>query len=155
MGRTNQPEDVFRYIDTHGNDPKPCWEWQGRLSGRDGRPYFTIDYKSKLAYRVVFELFNDPLKPGEVVRHKECDNPICCNPTHLKRGSRSDNEYDKYQADRQGIPKDVVLEIKRLSQFDVSDPKIVEYIKTKFDLTISVSAVRMIRIGKRRAKDDE
>jgi hypothetical protein len=156
MARKNTAEDVFRYINTHGNDPTVCWEWTGYLAGKEGRPYFTIDYKQQLAYRVVFNLFNSPpLQPHEVVRHKVCDNPICCNPTHLARGTRSDNEFDKYQADRAGIPKDIVREIKRLSQFDMSNPAIRKYLTDKHEITVSLTAIQRIRTGQRRAKDDD
>jgi hypothetical protein len=33
------------------------------------------------------------------VRHR-CDNPSCCNPHHLKGGSRADNVKDMYQRGR-------------------------------------------------------
>jgi HNH endonuclease len=151
VGRTNRPDDVFRSINTHGNDPNVCWEWVGTTGGRDHRGYIAIEGRKYLAHRVVFELFYPGvLQPKQVVRHK-CDNPICCNPFHLEPGSRGDNESDKYAHDRQGYPKDVVLEIRRLAQFDMSDAKIVAWIKNKYDLKVSRSGVQKVKAGDRRA----
>lgn len=151
MGRTNRPDDVFRSIDTHGNDPNVCWEWTGTTGGRDGRGYIAIKGRKYLAHRIVYELFNPGvLRPNEVVRHK-CDNPICCNPFHLIRGSRGDNESDKYARDRQGYPRDVVVEIRRLAKLKMSDAKIAEWINEKFGMTVSRSGVQKVKAGDRRA----
>lgn len=152
MGRTNRPDDVFRSINTHGNDPNVCWEWTGTTGGRDNRGYIAINGHKHLVTRVVFALFNPGVlnDPKLIVRHK-CDNPICCNPFHLEAGTRGDNESDKYAHDRQGYPKDVVLEIRRMSQFDMSDAKIVKWIEGKFGIKVSRSGVQKIKAGDRRA----
>ncbi|MBU2051476.1 MAG: HNH endonuclease [Gammaproteobacteria bacterium] len=151
MGRTNRADDVFYKIDTHGNDPTVCWEWTGSIGGRDGRGYFTLDGRKQLVYRIVYELFHPgELKEGQVVRH-ECDNPICCNPFHLIRGTRSENELDKYERDRAGYPRDVVIEIHRLAKLNMIDRLIVEEIEKKFGIRISRSGVQKVRVGDSRA----
>lgn len=53
------------------------------------------------AHRVAYELTYGPLAPGKVVRHFVCDNPPCCNPTHLRSGTQADNSADKVAAGRQ------------------------------------------------------
>lgn len=150
MGRSNRPDDVFRQINTHGNNPSVCWEWTGSTGGRDGRGYMTLDGKKKLVYRIVFELFNPGMLGDKIVRH-ECDNPICCNPFHLLAGTRTENELDKYERDRAGYPRDVVIEIHRLSKLNMIDRLIVDEIEKKFGIRISRSGVQKVRTGTSRA----
>ena len=157
MGRANNPEDVFSWINTHKNDPTVCWEWVGSTGGRDHRGYFTLDGQKKLAHRVVFEIFHGKIPDKVVIRHK-CDNPLCCNPFHLEQGSRSDNELDKYKRDRAGYPIEVVKEIHRLAALpvmpdgisEVTDERIKDYVNGKFATRVSRSGVQKVRSGKRR-----
>lgn len=70
-----------------------CWEWTGSksLSGY-GRHSFRgkVWYAHRLAY-----WFTRGVIPGELdVRHS-CDNPACCNPTHLILGTHQDNMMDR------------------------------------------------------------
>lgn len=146
MPRKNVPEDVFRFIDTHGNDPEVCWEWTGYASGRDGRGYLALDGKRRLAYHIVYELVNGDIPKGHVIRHK-CDNPLCCNPTHLELGTQGDNEKDKYTRDRWGYPNDMILEMRRLRKFGMSFRKIAERVSDKFECTVSHTGVAKILNG--------
>jgi hypothetical protein len=111
MPKRNEPIDVFQLIETRG--PDECWNWKGRSISKD-RPYFHLNGSKVVAYRVVFDLMNpEKLKPDEVVRHK-CDNPMCCNPAHLERGTHVQNMQDMVDRDRHGLPKTVVRAIRRL-----------------------------------------
>lgn len=151
MGRSNQPADVFRFINTHENDPEPCWEWTGHLGGRDGRGYMTVNGKRQLAYRIVYEIFNGPIPDGQKVRHT-CDNPKCCNPTHLVLGTQGDNEDDKYTHDRWGYTQDMVREMKRLNKLGFTYRAIAKAINEKYDCSISFSGVGKVIRGERRTK---
>lgn len=43
-----------------------------------------------------YELLVGPIPPDTpVLRHVVCRNPACCNPAHLKPGTKADNEHDK------------------------------------------------------------
>ena len=107
-----------------------CWEWQhGKFSTGYGRTVLTcvgIKGKQGLAHRVAWALtFNDGVMPSpkEEVCHK-CDNPPCCNPSHLFLGSHKDNMLDaiyKGRLDNRGeqngkaiLTKEEVLEMRRL-----------------------------------------
>lgn len=48
--------------------------------------------KSRRAHRVMFELCHGYLP--EVVMHA-CDNPKCCNPNHLRPGTKAENNADR------------------------------------------------------------
>lgn len=45
------------------------------------------------AHRVAFKKMRGPIVEGMVVCHK-CDNPVCCNPSHLFLGTQADNLRD-------------------------------------------------------------
>jgi hypothetical protein len=70
-----------------------CWEWRGRRTS-DGYGEFKLHGASTYAHRVSVQLAGVPLKPGEVVMHT-CDNPACCNPTHLIVGDHALNVADR------------------------------------------------------------
>lgn len=71
-----------------------CRIWKG-AKNPDGYGRFYYESKPQLAHRVVFSLANNiHLKDVNVVRHS-CDNPACCEPTHLLNGTHKDNMLDR------------------------------------------------------------
>lgn len=76
-----------------------CWEPLSRCRNVAGYPvakvYGRLDLLSRHAYRI----FCGHLAEGEVVRHV-CDNPACCNPCHLRKGTHADNVADRVARDR-------------------------------------------------------
>ncbi len=84
-----------------------CWIWQ---------PYFYKAFKDKNAYghfqhgsrkepahRMAWILTNGEIPEGLEVCHK-CDNPPCCNPTHLFLGTHKDNMGDCAAKGRNHVP---------------------------------------------------
>jgi cysteinyl-tRNA synthetase len=56
---------------------------------------FKVNGTYKAAHRVAYELHHKyTLSKDEVIMHT-CDNPSCCNPNHLRKGTQSDNVLDK------------------------------------------------------------
>jgi hypothetical protein len=51
-------------------------------------------------HRLMWSLVNGPIPEGFIVMHT-CDNPPCCEPTHLVIGSHADNTADKVRKGRQ------------------------------------------------------
>lgn len=97
------PKYVFRffsYIDR--NAPGGCWEWTGacdsqkrgvyRAPGPDGTPV------CNKAYRFCWYIVTGEW-PKQSLLHS-CDNPLCCNPEHLREGSDQDNSDDKVSRGR-------------------------------------------------------
>lgn len=71
--------------------PDGCWLFTGATTHGYGRlsvPGTSGETASRLAYRLTF---GDPGALG-VLHH--CDNPPCCNPTHLFLGTALDNMQD-------------------------------------------------------------
>lgn len=76
--------------------PDDCWEWTAKSRSGSALGYGTIRVAGRLigAHRLVWELTNGPIPDDLCVLH-ECDNPPCCNPTHLHLGTRADNMAEK------------------------------------------------------------
>lgn len=90
------PVDPWSHIPQ--GDPDECWEWTGTVN-KDGYGQFRLNEKTWIAPRWVLTQKVGPLKPGEVTRH-DCDNPLCCNPSHLRRGAPRDNTRDMVNRNR-------------------------------------------------------
>lgn len=93
------PTRFWAKVDRSGE----CREWRGT---RDRHGYGIIkirsgnDAKTKRAHRVAWELINGAIPDGMYVLHR-CDNPPCCNPTHLFLGTHADNMDDMKAKGRQ------------------------------------------------------
>lgn len=69
-----------------------CWLWNHSFD-KDGYGGICIQGRQWRATRAIWTLFFGPLEDEELVLHK-CDNPACCNPKHLFKGSNLDNIRD-------------------------------------------------------------
>jgi len=72
-----------------GND---CWPWKSRTD-KDGYGKVHWAGESNRAHRVAWEITNGPIPDGLLVCHS-CDNPPCCNPSHLFLGTNAENMRD-------------------------------------------------------------
>lgn len=72
-----------------------CWEWQAGRSGKYGKVKFR--QRTELAHRLLYAWTVEPIPKrvkGEKtpqLDHLVCDNPICCNPSHVKLVAPRDN----------------------------------------------------------------
>jgi len=73
-----------------------CWGWDG-LGNSRGYSTMTVqrgDQRKKvLAHRIAYRLWYGPIPAKLGVCHR-CDNPPCCNPSHLFVGTQADNMRD-------------------------------------------------------------
>ena len=75
-----------------------CWPWTG---ARKPNGYGVFERMG--AHRFALELrLGRPIGPGLQACHT-CDNPPCCNPTHLFEGSAQDNVTDRHQKGRDAV----------------------------------------------------
>ena len=112
-----------KVLEEDGPMPTPCWIW---LGGRSGRGYGQMYYLGIKTYvhRIMSEIAGGPIPSGLFALHK-CDNPPCCNPSHLFLGTLKDNAIDRNNKGRQAshrgilngrvtITEDQVREIRHL-----------------------------------------
>lgn len=76
-----------------------CWVWTGRRQ-REGYGEVCVNYRSKRAHRISYELFVGPIPDGLHILHS-CDNPSCVNPQHLRPGTDFENARDRVLRNRQ------------------------------------------------------
>lgn len=78
-----------------------CWEWTGSRFKPTSNMLEYGKSRGTVAHRIAWQLANGPIPAGMMVLH-ECDNPPCCNPSHLFLGTASDNMRDCARKGRAG-----------------------------------------------------
>lgn len=78
-------KSVWELVEVRG--PDECWPWTGKLTAY-GYGYFRRGGKFILAHREVAGT------PDGLDTLHSCDNPPCCNPAHLKPGTKAENNAD-------------------------------------------------------------
>lgn len=102
---TMSESDVTRFwskVDQSGG-PDACWPWTGGRLPDEFKQYglFWLDGQMTRAHRVACHLGNGPL--GESNALHSCDNPPCCNPRHLFKGTTLDNAQDCVAKGRKAV----------------------------------------------------
>lgn len=91
--RRQKADRLWEQVD-HSGGPDACWPWTGGTNNR-GYGQISIGGQKFGAHSLAWILTHGPLPPETpVVRHVVCRNPPCCNPAHLKPGTRADNMLD-------------------------------------------------------------
>lgn len=94
---------IIEYPKPEGEDfdhlKEDCWIFiQGDqiTDGRIGCKYGTISFNGKvwLVHRTLWEFFHQRKMPGHLEALHGCDRPRCCNPDHLRPGTRQENVDD-------------------------------------------------------------
>lgn len=85
-------------VDVRGDEE--CWPWVASVRrAEEGYGAFWLDRRHQPSNRVAWILTYGHIPHGEVVCHK-CDNPRCCNPSHLFLGTPLQNNDDKVAKNR-------------------------------------------------------
>jgi hypothetical protein len=93
-------EHFWSLVDIKSEDE--CWNYKLPKDSK-GYGYLKFLGKQTRAHRVAWKLHNGVEVPkGKSILH-HCDNPSCCNPSHLYCGTNSDNMNDMYKRKRQGV----------------------------------------------------
>lgn len=86
----------WKNVDVRGADE--CWPWTGYTDAR-GYGSISIWPTRTGSHRVAYALTHGEIPDEFIVRH-DCDNPPCCNPSHLRLGTMVDNNRDKTERGR-------------------------------------------------------
>lgn len=82
------------------NRTNGCWEWHGNTDSQGyGRLRIGSDRAHFRAHRVAYRIAFDK-DPGHLYVCHRCDNPLCCNPSHLFLGTADDNNQDRIKKGR-------------------------------------------------------
>lgn len=97
-GNTNRGRPVTKetILDRCILEPESeCWIWMGRKT-KDGYGKIKEMGKTVRTHRKAFELWKGEIPSDKCVLH-DCpggDNPACCNPSHLRLGTKRENRLD-------------------------------------------------------------
>ena len=79
--------------------PYDCWPWL-EVKNDKGYGYFRVGKRKVLAHRYAYvHRYKEYITPDDLICH-HCDNPSCCNPNHLFKGTVKDNNDDKINKGR-------------------------------------------------------
>lgn len=98
--------------------PDDCWEWQRHCNAK-GYGQIQGPAGLMLAHRAAYILDQGSI-PDEMAVLHSCDNPPCCNPRHLRAGTRQDNTDDMWERGRQRIPVELRNGRCKLSHADIA-----------------------------------
>lgn len=81
---------------------RECWPWIGAQVSA-GYGAIIVNGKQESAHRIAWMIENGTIPDGLFVLH-HCDNPCCCNPSHLFLGTNRDNIQDCVRKCRNNAP---------------------------------------------------
>jgi len=91
------PEKFWCHVDVRSDSE--CWNWKATIQYK-GYGMFNLNKHPEGAHRVAWRLTNGEIPDGLLVCH-HCDNPKCCNPSHLFLGTVKDNYEDMVNKGRE------------------------------------------------------
>lgn len=94
--------DLCRFwanVDVRG--PDECWPWKAGCTEAGYGVLNTKNPDAIYAHRFICQMVHGKIRDGHYAIHS-CDNPPCCNPSHVRPGTPTDNVIDMYAKGRQG-----------------------------------------------------
>mgnify|MGYP001586743814 FL=1 len=147
MSAKRTVESFWARVDIRSLDE--CWEWQGSCNNSG---YGTVRWKGVTccAHRVAAELFGfveqAPAPTNRTISGfilHQCDNPPCCNPTHWKIGTYTENQLEAYARNRRAQPKGHLHANAKLS------PKQVVWARTRAGVDRQADTARILGVSQR------
>ena len=132
----NTPEEAFEARTVR--DPKTgCLNWTG-YTNRGGYGTIGVDGKMTLTHRYLWQRKNGPIPMGMFICH-HCDNPPCCEESHLFLGTNADNMKDRNAKGRQAKLKGSQNGQSKLTESDIpmirSDTRLHRTIAAEYGVT--------------------
>lgn len=96
-------QDVERFWSkVDRRQPDECWLWIGKTIARGGYGQIWFNCKRSIASRVAMSIALGREPNRNIYVCHRCDNPPCCNPSHLFLGTCSENGLDSVSKGRSG-----------------------------------------------------
>lgn len=92
-GRTIDADHALTQIEANLKSQGDCSVWTGHVD-KDGYGLITLGNITFRAHRIIAAIKHGTFSDSKMVLHN-CDNPPCCNPSHLYIGTALDNARDK------------------------------------------------------------
>lgn len=131
IARPTVTERLWSRVDRSGG-PDACWPWQGAQN----YGYGAIGDGERVvhAHRLALLLTVGAAPDGKPYACHHCDNPPCCNPTHLYWGD-ADNARDMLERNRrtEKLTPEQVAEVKRRRALGIKRTVVA----AQFDITIT------------------
>lgn len=104
-----------------------CLVWQ-KCTVQKGYGQIRCDGRYTTTHRVAYRAAYGEIPDGMCVLHK-CDNPACCEPTHLFLGTNKENIEDKVKKGRAGkkLTFSDACEVKRMITYKIPQKEIAEH----------------------------
>ena len=97
---TDAGHDVLKRIsDKTIRNQVGCWHWIG-ASSQDGYAKIFWNGRMENVTRVLHKVSNGAIPPKMFMLHS-CDNPGCVNPSHIRLGTNSENQKDRFRRHRE------------------------------------------------------
>lgn len=87
----------WRSVDMRGDSE--CWPWKGDRTNQ-GYGIFVYHGVRRPAHELARSFSVGELRPHGFDTCHSCDVPLCCNPAHLRFGTRQDNVDDMWERGR-------------------------------------------------------
>ncbi len=112
LNKRDAAERFWEKVDKRG--PNDCWDWLAASRTPAGYGVFRENGRNHIASRYAYTLHYGPISAQNYVLHS-CDNPLCCNPAHLRQGTQLDNVHD-------------AIERRRLAAANFTDSEVIEWL---------------------------
>ena len=103
QARSSDPNRIASRFWSKVDKADGCWEWQGSRQKR-GYGLFRIQGRLHKAHRAALALSGVEVSDEVCVLHN-CDNPPCCNPAHLRLGTKGENNTERHMKGRTVLPE--------------------------------------------------
>ncbi len=118
LRRTRMPDAARFWKNVAIGAESECWPWLNANYGIRGYGHLRDGETDLKAHRIAFTLSKGEVPLGMCVLH-HCDNPPCCNPSHLFLGTYADNAKDRKCKGRNGDHKGSANGRAKLTEADV------------------------------------
>jgi hypothetical protein len=92
--------EFWQHVEKHSQDQ--CWPWEGYSEDGYGRYFFEGQMRG--AHELALTFTTGERKAPDLDTCHSCNNPICCNPHHLRFDTRQSNVDDMVRAGRAASP---------------------------------------------------